>query len=816
MPMPDRATLRRLHAALTLVALLCHGSAAMAAEFCVNGTVTLQSALQQFDNGDEDATIRLRQGSYFLPLEAQNDDANLTLVGGYTDASCTTRSLDPASTILRPAAAGSPLFVARRVEIGSLTFRDFSNSLTFSAAGSALGNNVVRLTRVRFEGPLGGGLHLEADQVYANEIVVTDSGSGNHFSGQCALNIEGPNDSDDLVSIQHSTIASNPDGGVCIGDYFGNSDEGFEVWLDNNILHGNAMSLSIEQTSHYVSRNNIIDGNVFEYGAADPGASGGNIPNDPLFVDAAGGDFRLQNASPAINSGRTSTYAGLPQHDIVGNPRWIGPAPDRGAHESAIDGTEVLTVTDAGDSLSPVINGSLRWAIQQANLSQNYSIIRFNIPGACPRIVLLSGDLPPITTPIGIDGYSQPGSSPNTNNGGLFAGEGSNAVFCLRIVGNGSAYGLRVPLSAGTNGRLGVSGIAIGDFSQAAISIEAGIGSSIVGNQVNLGQPIGIFVSGSADGTQIGGPDAWQKNIVQRSSYGIALNPPSLRATVENNLVGLDPNGNGAANGNDIGIGISGSDNIVRNNAIAGNGGGISIFDGDRNRISGNSFGLKVGATGACGGLPPLPPCPPRDLPNTSHGVLIQGNATANLIENNQIANSGGAGIRATSGLRNAFFGNLVWNSTGLGIDLNGEGPDPLDNDGAPASAALANRGLNAPAFLEATGQPRRGVLQGLLSSTNGSYVVQAWVSPSCSNAHREQRRLAGFGSLTITGAPAGGSAIGVFSLVLNSPNNVSMVGQYITATVSDYDSVNGVNNTSEASLCRLYESDTIFADDFD
>lgn len=809
------SSLRSLCALTVLLAFLLQGTQAMAAEFCVNGNVSFFSAMQQFEDGDEDTTIRLVQGFYSFPLDTWNEDASLAIVGGYTDTTCTTRSYNPGLTVLS-LASGNPLLIAGQLELGSLTFRNFPGSINFFAQGSALGNSVLRLTRTRFEGPLDDGVHLEGDRVYLNEVIMTDSGSGDHFGNQCALNIEGPNDADDLVSIQHSTIATNPAHGVCIGDFFGNSDEGFDVWLDNNILYGNAMSLSLQQTSQYISRNNIIDGNVFEYGAANPGASGNNFPNNPLFVNAAAGDFRLQNASPAINSGRTTTFAGLPQFDIVGNPRWIGPAPDRGAHESAIDGTEVLTVTDAGDATNPVITGSLRWAIQQANLSQNYSIIRFNIPGACPRIILLGSDLPPINTPIGFDGYSQPGSSANTLDGGLFEGEGSNAVICVRIGGNGTPFGLRVPLSAGTNGRLGVSGLALGDFTQAAIGIEAGIGSSIVGNQIFLGQPIGIFVSGSADGTQIGGPDAWQRNIIQRSDYGIALNPPSVRATVENNLIGLDANGNGAANGNDIGIGISGHDNVVRDNAIAGNGGGVVIVDGDRNRITSNTFGLKVGGTGACGGLPPLPPCPPRDLPNTSHGVLIQGNATANVIENNSIANSGGAGIRATEGLRNRFFGNLVWNSGGLSIDLNAEGPDPFDNDGAPASATLANRGLNAPAFLNAMGQPRRGVLQGLLSSTNGSYVIQAWVSPSCDNAHREQRRLAGFGSVTISGAPAGGSAIGVFQLALNSPNNSSMVGQYITTVASDFDAVNGVSNTSESSLCRLYENDTIFTDGFD
>ncbi len=808
---PHRGTVRAGWVALLgLVALPAH-----AAEFCVGSSAGLENALDQFEIQEDDTVIRLVQGSYTIRPDTFGPDAALSIVGGYTDTSCTTRSYDPLLTVLRPQPGeDSTNITARNIDVGSLTFRAFGGEVRLSAFGDHIGDDVARITRVRFEGPALLGNDAYGDRVYLNQVVVTGSGSTDFSGRRCAMNVSGPNDDDDLVAIQHSVVTNNPAGGVCIGSPNTMDNEEFVVRLDNNILHANAISLHIADTSNWWLRNNIIDGNVFEYGADDPGASGGNIPNDPLFVDAAAGDFRLQNASPAINSGRTTTYAGLPQYDIVGNPRWIGPAPDRGAHESAIDGTEVLTVTDAGDSISPVITGSLRWAIQQANLNPNPSTILFDIPGACPRIIVLSGDLPPITSPIALHGYSQPGSGSNTLDGGLL-GDGSNAVLCLRIAGNGSAFGLRIPQAAGSLGRLVASGLFIGDFTQAAISLEAGTGSVIAGNFVGVGQPIGIFVGGSAEGTQIGGPDPWQKNVIQNSDYGIALNPPSRGAIVENNLVGLDADGNGALRGNDVGIGISGNDNSVRDNAIAGNGTGVSIFEGDRNVVRANLFGRKVGFVGLCG-LPPLPSCPSRDLPNSAHGVLIQGSANDNEIEGNTIANSGQSGIRSTGGLRNTFFGNPIWNSGGLSIDLNGVGPDPLDNDGAPGAAALANRGLNAPAFLRAQGLATRGVLDGLLSSTNGQYTLEAYASPTCDNAHREMRRVVGYGSVTISSAAAGASAIGVFRLILTVPDSQSLIGQAITVIASDFSSAGGVTNSSEPAFCTVYADDRIFTDDFD
>jgi len=71
------------------------------------------------------------------------------------------------------------------------------------------------------------------------------------------------------------------------------------------------------------------------YAGAGSG-NGNNISGDPLFVDAANGDFRLSAASPCIDKGlNTATPADL-IYDFAGNPRLVRTAVDMGAYEGGV------------------------------------------------------------------------------------------------------------------------------------------------------------------------------------------------------------------------------------------------------------------------------------------------------------------------------------------------------------------------------------------------------------------------------------------------------------------------------------------------
>jgi hypothetical protein len=62
-----------------------------------------------------------------------------------------------------------------------------------------------------------------------------------------------------------------------------------------------------------------------------PATGVGNIANDPLFVDFANGNLRLQSNSPCINAGNNAYVSGTT--DLDGNPRIVGGMVDLGAFE---------------------------------------------------------------------------------------------------------------------------------------------------------------------------------------------------------------------------------------------------------------------------------------------------------------------------------------------------------------------------------------------------------------------------------------------------------------------------------------------------
>jgi uncharacterized repeat protein (TIGR01451 family) len=105
--------------------------------------------------------------------------------------------------------------------------------------------------------------------------------------------------------------------------------------LRNNLLVQNGIGLEAEfgtDAGNPVWQNNLVFGNTVNYqGTADQTGLNGNISQNPMFVNGAAGNYRLQPGSPAINAGSS---VGAPSADFDGTARPIGGSWDIGAFEA--------------------------------------------------------------------------------------------------------------------------------------------------------------------------------------------------------------------------------------------------------------------------------------------------------------------------------------------------------------------------------------------------------------------------------------------------------------------------------------------------
>jgi hypothetical protein len=108
----------------------------------------------------------------------------------------------------------------------------------------------------------------------------------------------------------------------------------------------------IKNSIIYSNDTNVSGSFSITYSLVQGGHVGtGNIDSDPFFVNASGGDYSLQNYSPAIGAGTTT---GAPSADINGNtrPTPSGTNPDMGAYENSLGSPaiEVMNVTSTTDN----------------------------------------------------------------------------------------------------------------------------------------------------------------------------------------------------------------------------------------------------------------------------------------------------------------------------------------------------------------------------------------------------------------------------------------------------------------------------------
>jgi CSLREA domain-containing protein len=379
-----------------------------------------------------------------------------------------------------------------------------------------------------------------------------------------------------------------------------------------------------------------------------------------------------------------------------------------------------FTVTNANDTGA----GSLRQAILDANTNPGPDTITFNISGAGLHTITPATPLPPITDPVLIDGYTQPGASANT----VMVG-GSNAVLLIELNGmNAGAQADGLLINGNTTT---VRGLVINRFAGNGILLNAGAEGTVAG----------CYIGTNDTGTAALGNAAHGVAIIDSGSHTIG-GP----AASDSNLI----SGNGG-------------DGVHIEETVAG-------LDADTNTVQGNRIGLN--STGG-------------SLPNGGNGVYIFGDQNTvggeNAGEGNQIANSGSDGVQVASGLKNSIRGNSIFANAGLGIELSDGGQDSnvTPNDVGDVDVG-ANDLQNFPTITSATSGGGSITIMGALASTPGAAGIRIdlYASPSCdASGNGEGQTYLGFTNVNLDG-----EGNGTFSTTL--AQSVS-VGWVVTATAT-------------------------------
>jgi hypothetical protein len=371
------------------------------------------------------------------------------------------------------------------------------------------------------------------------------------------------------------------------------------------------------------------------------------------------------------------------------------------------------------------VNGTLPWAINQSNQSNpgpgKTNTIDFKLGGN--QVILPTTPLPAITTPVVIDGSSNPvtgtivldgGNAPAGADGLLIDASGCTIEGMTIISWKGAGIQINGNNNTIAGNSIGVfgnsaqpngNGIAIenGNFNTVGgvtaadanvislnkgdgIIIDGGNDNAVLGNFIGTnshGQGYlgngndGIHILGDADGNFVG-QDAGgtiNGNVISGNNAGAGIEISGAGATqnlVVGNKIGTDAAGTTVWS-NDIGVKLDqgATENYIGGtatadaNVISGNlEEGVYITDAgtDGNAILGDQIGTKLGGEASLG--------------NTGNGVEIDSGATGNFVIGDVISGNGGNGVYIAGGLNNQLLANMI------GTDLNGSKALPNQGNG--------------------------------------------------------------------------------------------------------------------------------------
>jgi CSLREA domain-containing protein len=445
---------------------------------------------------------------------------------------------------------------------------------------------------------------------------------------------------------------------------------------------------------------------------------------------------------------------------------------------------------------------TLRAAIQEANshAATGPDTIAFNIPAGGLHTISPGVPLPTITDSVIIDGYTQPGSIPNT------LPDGDNAVLLIELDGTSAGFcasGLII-----TAGNSTVKGLVVNGFCQSGIQLSSK-GNTVQGNIVGTdasgtvdkgnGSGINVFGFGS-DNNLIGGLLPEARNLLAGGNYGVVV-AAGAGNHILGNFIGTNFDGT-AALGSGVGIAINGGSNNTIGGLTGTTPGGsctgaCNLISGNRDRgiqidgispatgnlVQGNLIGTDVTGT--------------QNLGNGDEGVLITNKAADNWVggfnpgEGNIIAYGRGAGvvIHSTAQSGNAIVGNSIFSNARLGIDIGGDFTNGVTPNDLKDVDTGPNDLQNFPLISSAISSGGNVTLQGTFNSTpNATFRLEFFANDACDPSGNGEGKTF-LGSIDVT---TDGNGDATFTLDLPEPSS-----KIFTATATD-----ALNNTSEFSPC--------------
>jgi titin len=519
------------------------------------------------------------------------------------------------------------------------------------------------------------------------------------------------------------------------------------------------------------------------------------------------------------------------------------------SHEAHAATFTVTNISDFGP-------GSLRQAILDANAAPGADRIVFNIPGVGIHTISPLSTLPDLTDDAGatIDGYTQPGSSPNT------LAIGDNAVLLIEVSGAAAVQGTTGLTVRSSNNS--IRGLVVNGF-DSGIRIWSGTGNGVRGCFLGTNSSgivaspnrVGITLVSSDPGTVvnsgglIGGLDPASRNIISGNSQGgVGIGLGVSAAVIAGNYIGTNAAGALALPNGEGGVFVSSAANTIiggiaagAGNVISGNGTGINTGFTFGTLIQGNFVGTNASGTAAVPNRTGI--IADQDLStvigggttgrnlvsgNTMNGILIffgskdtvvsdnfigtdvtgtvplgngqngisirlfSTNGTVGGGVSNLIAYNGAAGVAIGSDLTDMSTGNRA---SGNSIHDNGGLGIDLGGDGVtpnhPGDGVTGPNNLqNFPVLSAALSDGVSTEVRGVLNSSAATSFTVEFFTNPACDSSGYGEGQTFLGQTTVTTDGSGNAA---FVATLPAPS----VGQVVTATATD-----PAGNTSEFSSC--------------